>query len=215
MFANRTDAGRKLAAALQRHRGRNPLVLGLPRGGVLVAAEMARALHGELDVLFVKKLGAPDNPELAIGAVGEDGKPFLNSGLARMTGADDRYVKNLVTERLAEIREQARAYRAVAAKRSPAGRLCLLVDDGLATGATMIAAIQTTALQQAASIIVAVPGGPDDTVEQLRSMREVADVVCLETPAWFRGVSQLYDDFRQVSDEEVIKVLRGFSGCTF
>lgn len=211
MFANRKDAGRKLAAALAAYHGRRPLVLGLPRGGVVVAAEVTRALGGDLDVMFVKKLGAPDNPELAVGAVGEDGKPFINSEIARMTGADDGYLGGLVAGRLDEIRDQARAYRKVKARISPTDRVCILVDDGLATGATMIAAIQCTAAARPDSLIVAVPGGPDDTLQKLREMPEVNDVVCLEVPGWFSGVSQLYGDFRQVEDQEVVKLLKEFA----
>ena len=212
MFADRTDAGRRLAKALQSYGTRKPLVLGLPRGGVVVAAEVARAIGGEMDVMFVKKLGAPSNPELAIGAIGEDGKRFLNEDLARMTGADDDYIAALVSKRLAEIREQARQYRAVREKVFPVGRVCILVDDGLATGATMIAAIQATAAAQPTMIIVAVPGGPDDTLEKIKAMPEVTDVICLETPTWFSGVSQLYDDFCQVEDDEVVALLKEFAG---
>ncbi|MBM3889000.1 MAG: phosphoribosyl transferase [Verrucomicrobia bacterium] len=212
MFADRKDAGRKLAKALQSYASRRPLVLGLPRGGVVVAAEVARALGGELDVMFVKKLGAPGNPELAIGAIGEDGHRFLNEHVAQMTGADEDYLAELAAKRLAEIEKQARHYRAVRPKASPTGRVCMLVDDGLATGATMIAAIQTTAVAKPARIVVAVPGGPDDTMEKIKAMREVTDVVCLETPVWFSGVSQLYDDFRQVEDDEVVALLKEFAG---
>jgi predicted phosphoribosyltransferase len=212
MFAHRKDAGRKLAAALAAYRGRKPLVLGLPRGGVVVAAEIARALEGELDVIFVKKLGAPDNPELAVGAVGEDGRPFLNGTIVRMTGADDSYLHELVAERLAEIAGQAAAYRKVKPKVPLTGRVCILVDDGLATGATMFAAIQCAAAARPDSIIAAVPGGPDDTLLKIRELSEVNDVVCLEVPGWFSGVSQLYNDFRQVEDKEVVRLLKEFAG---
>ena len=211
MFTNRKDAGRKLAAALAAYRGRKPLVPGPPRGGVVVAAEVARALEGELDVMFVKKLGAPDNPEPAVGAVGGDGKPFINREIARMTGADDACPGDLVAGRLAEIHEQARAYRKVKSRISPMDRVCILVDDGLATGATMIAAIQCASAARPASVIVAVPGGPDDTIERIRAMEEVSDVICLEAPGWFSGVSQLHAGFRQVSDEEVVRLLKAFA----
>ena len=214
MFANRQEAGLKLAGALHAWRGRRPLVLGLPRGGVVVAAEVARALDGELDVLFVKKLGAPDNPELAIGAIGEDGKPCLNNDIARMLGVDDAYVSGLAARRLEEIRDQARLYRIVKKKSSPAGRVCILVDDGLATGASMMAAIQTIHSGLPASIVVAVPVGPDDTLEKIREMPEVNEVVCLETPEWFSGVSQVYDDFEQVEDKTVVDLLKEFAALT-
>ncbi|MCX6910940.1 MAG: phosphoribosyltransferase family protein [Verrucomicrobia bacterium] len=213
MFVNRQDASRKLAKALHSYRGQQPLVLGLPRGGVVVAAEAARALGGELDVLFVKKLGAPGNPELAIGAIGENGKPCLNE-VARMFAADDGYVSKLAARKLEEIRGQARLYRAVKKKSSLAGRLCILVDDGLATGASMIAAIQAVHAERPASIVVAVPVGPDDTLAKIREMPEVTDVICLEVPAWFSGVSQIYDDFEQVEDGVVVEVLKKFAALT-
>ena len=213
MFANRHDAGCKLAKALHSYRGQQSLVLGLPRGGVVVAAEVARALGGELDVLLVKKLGAPGNPELALGAIGEDGRPCLND-VAQMFGADNDYVSELAARRLKEIRDQAKLYRAVKKKSSPAGRLCILVDDGLATGATMIAAIQSVYAKRPASIVVAAPVGPDDTLAKIREMAEVTDVICLEVPAWFSGVSQVYDDFEQVEDEKVVELLKEFAALT-
>ena len=214
MFANRQEAGRKLAGALCAWRGRRPLVLGLPRGGVVVAAEVARALDGELDVLFVKKLGAPDNPELAIGAVGEDGKPCLNNDIARMLGVGDDYVFTLAARRLEEIRNQARLYRIVKKKSSPAHRVCILVDDGLATGASMMAAIQTIHSGLPASIAVAVPVGPDDTLMRIREMPEVTDLICLESPDWFNGVSQVYGNFEQVEDKAVVELLKEFAALT-
>lgn len=214
MFANRQDAGRKLAKALHSYRGQHPLVLGLPRGGVVVAAEVAQALGGELDVLFVKKLGAPANPELAIGAIGEDGKPCLNDDIAKMLGVNDEYVSKLAARRLEEIHGQARLYRAVKRKSSPAGRICVLADDGLATGATMIAAIQAVYAERPASIVVAVPVSPDDTLAKIREMRKVSDVVCLEVPTWFSGVSQVYDDFEQVEDAKVVELLKEFAALT-
>ena len=214
MFANRQDAGHKLAGALRAYRGRHPLVMGLPRGGVVVAAEVARALGGELDVLFVKKLGAPDNPELAIGAIGEDGKPCLNDDIVRTFGVGHEYVSRLAARRLEEIRKQALLYRAVIKKASPAGRICILVDDGLATGASMIAAIQAVHAGQPASIAVAVPVGPDDTLMRIREMPEVTDLICLESPEWFNGVSQAYDDFAQVEDKAVVELLKEFAALT-
>jgi predicted phosphoribosyltransferase len=211
MFAHRQDAGRKLARALHAYRGQRPLVLGLPRGGVVVAAEVARALDGELDVLFVKKLGAPGNPELAIGALGESGKPCLNDDIAKMLGVNDEYVSSLAARKLEEIRAQARLYRAVKAPSTATGRLCILVDDGLATGATMIAAIHAVHAERPASIVVATPVSPDDTLAKIREMRKVGDVICLEVPTWFSGVSQVYDDFGQVEDATVLGLLKEFA----
>ncbi|MBI5820276.1 MAG: phosphoribosyltransferase [Verrucomicrobia bacterium] len=213
MFANRQDAGRRLARLLYSYRGQHPLVMGLPRGGVVVAAEVARAIEGELDVLFIKKLGAPGNPELAIGAIGENGKPCLND-VARMSGVSDDYVSGLASRKLEEIRKQALLYRAVKKKSTPAGRRCILVDDGLATGATMIAAIRTVHAERPASIVVAVPVSPDDTLASIREMAEVTDVICLQVPSWFSGVSQVYNDFDQVEDKTVVELLKQFAALT-
>ena len=213
MFANRQDAGRQLARLLHSYRGQHPLVMGLPRGGVIVAAEVARAIGGELDVLFIKKLGAPGNPELAIGAIGEDGKPCLND-VARMSGVSNDYVSELAARKLEEIRKQALLYRAVRKKSTPAGRHCILVDDGLATGATMIAAIQAVHAGRPASIAVAVPVSPEDTLANIREMSEVTDVICLQVPSWFSGVSQVYSDFDQVEDGTVVELLKQFAALT-
>lgn len=187
--------------------------MGLPRGGVVVAAEVARAIEGELDVLFIKKLGAPGNPELAIGAIGEDGKPRLND-VARMSGVSVDYVSGLAARKLEEIRKQALLYRAVKKKSTPTGRCCILVDDGLATGATMIAAIRAVHAERPASIVVAVPVSPDDTLASIREMAEVTDVICLQVPSWFSGVSQVYNDFDQVEDRTVVELLKQFAALT-
>ncbi len=210
MFANRQDAGRQLARMLHSYRGQRPLVMGLPRGGVVVAAEVARAIGGELDVLFIKKLGAPGNPELAIGAIGEDGKPCLND-VAQMSGVSNDYVSRLAARKLEEIHKQSLLYHAVKKKSAPAGRRCILVDDGLATGATMMAAIQAVHAGRPASIAVAVPVSPEDTLASIREMPEVTDVICLQVPSWFSGVSQVYSNFEQVEDEEVVKLLKEFA----
>jgi predicted phosphoribosyltransferase len=212
MYRDRTEAGQQLAAALKQFRPDRPLVLGLPRGGVVVAAEVAQRLDGDLDVLLVKKLRAPDNPELAIGALSEEGDPFLNQELVALTGSDRRYVDREIAERRAEIDQQRQQYRAVKPRLPTAGRVVILVDDGLATGATMIAAAQATGLAKPKKLIIAVPVGASDAVEYLGRMREVDEVVCLHTPSWFNGVGQFYEDFSQVSDDEVVAVLAGNLG---
>ena len=211
MFANRQEAGWQLGEALQRLRATRPLVLGLPRGGVVVAAEVARALGGELDVMLVKKLRAPGNPELALGAVAEDGRAHVNPDVRGLTEASEDYLERERHERLKEMRAQAAAYRAVRPRVEPAGRTVVLVDDGLATGATMLAAVQCAALSGPERLVAAVPVGPPDTVRQFAAMPEVNEVVCLQTPAWFGGVGQFYEDFSQVSDEEVVRILREFA----
>jgi len=210
MFRHRTEAGQLLAAALERFRRHRPLVLGLPRGGVVVGAEIACALGGDLDVLLVKKLRAPDNPELAIGALCEEGRPWINQELARATGSDPSYLQKEIAERTREMVEQSRRYRAVKPRVPPDDRVVILVDDGLATGATMMAAAQAISTFQPQRIVVAVPVGPPDTVAALRALPAVNEVECLHTPLWFGGVGRFYNDFTQVEDEEVVDILRQF-----
>jgi len=208
MFANRIEAGRQLAGSLAHLAGARPLVLGLPRGGVVVAAEVARALAGELDVLLVKKIGAPDNPELALAAVTEDGQLVVNEEVRSLCHADAAYLDHARTERLAAMAAQRDLYRAARAAVSPAGRTVVVVDDGLATGATMIAAVQALARAGPARLEAAVPVAPPETVDRLAATPGLAAVTCVRRPAWFDGVGQFYRDFTQVSDAEVVAVLR-------
>lgn len=209
MFADRIEAGKELAAALAAYRRPRLLVLGLPRGGVIVAAEVAGALDAELDVVLCKKLRAPDNPELAIGAIGEGGKVFLNPDVVEFLEIESTYIEHEKAVRLDEMQQQVDAYRRVKPRAPVLGRPVIVIDDGLATGATMVAAVQTTAQARPSTLTVAVPGGAFDTVRKLEAMREVDGVVCLETPSFFYGVGQLYDNFDQVEDEEVMRVLAG------
>lgn len=203
MFKNRQDAGRQLARALDPWRAKHPLILGLPRGGVVVAAMVARELATDLDVVLVKKLRAPGNPELAVGAVDEDGQVLLNPMVMRATGADERYLASERQQRLTEMAAQRAQYRLVRPRIPIAGRLVILVDDGLATGATMQAAVMATKQAGATEIVVAVPVAPPETV----ALFDV--VVCLQTPEEFRGVGQFYEDFTQTEDTEVVEWLRG------
>ncbi len=207
MYADRTEAGRQLARALAKHRDPRLLVLGLPRGGVVVAAEVASALQAELDVVLCKKLRAPGNPELAIGAISEGGETCLNADVAEALAVDDRYLEEEKRQRLAEMEQQIELYRKRRPRAPRLGRPVVLVDDGLATGATMIAAIQSASLEKPRSIVVAVPGGAGETVEKLQQSRHVDEVVCLMTPVFFYGVGQLYENFDQVEDDEVIRLL--------
>ncbi len=210
MFRDRIEAGQKLAQALEHFRADRPLVLGLPRGGVVVGAEVARALACDLDVLLVKKLRAPGDSELAIGALCEEGRPWLNKELVHLTGADRHYLDAEIAERAREMTEQSRRYRKTKPRVPPDGRTVILVDDGLATGATMIAAAQAVSTFAPRNIIVAVPVGPPDTVAAIRKLPQVHAVECLHAPLWFGGVGQFYDDFTQVEDEEVMDILRRF-----
>lgn len=210
MFRDRKDAGRQLAVALAPLRSERPLILALPRGGVVVGAEIAEALDCDFDVLLVKKLRAPFQPELAIGAISEDGKPILNEKILRGVGVDQAYLDHETAERMAEIRQQQKMYRAVKRRIPPTGRTVVIVDDGLATGATMRAAVQAVAAAKPSALVVAVPVGAPETVHEILGMAEVEDVVCVEQPSFFRAVGELYKEFPQVEDEEVVEILRHF-----
>ena len=211
MFNDRAEAGRQLAGALERFRPLRPLVLALPRGGVVVGAEIARALGCDLDVVLVKKLRAPGAPELALGAVSEGGELYVNPEVVELTETDDAYLQSEVNERQADIAAQRKLYRTHKPQVPVAGRTAILVDDGLATGATVIAAVQATALARPQRLVVAVPVSAPDALRAIQTMKQVDETVCLLTPAWFEGVGQFYRDFSQIEDEQVVRILREFA----
>lgn len=203
-FPDRAYAARKLGAALARYRGQQPLVLAIPRGGVPVGRIVADMLGGELDVVLVRKLGAPSNPELAIGAVDEQGEVLLNAN-AGWVGADDAYVRNEATDQMMLIRERRQRYSNGRPPISAAGRTAIVVDDGFATGATMIAALRTVRAQRPARLICAVPVAARDSVAQVALHAD--DIVCLATPSPFHAVGLYYRDFSPVEDDEVTLLL--------
>jgi putative phosphoribosyl transferase len=205
-FADRADAGRRLASALAGYRGRDVLVLGLPRGGIPVAHQVAAALGAPLDVLVVRKLGVPCQPELAFGAIGEGDVRVLNDHVLRriQVSADDLAAVE-DAERI-ELDRRVRLYRGGRPGLPLAGRVVLIVDDGFATGATARAAALVARAQGAATVVLAAPIGAPDTVAQLRGVAD--DVVCLGVPHGFTAVGQGYDDFSQTSDEEVCSLLQ-------
>jgi putative phosphoribosyl transferase len=211
MFADRSDAGKALGFHLEGYRDSRPLVLGLPRGGVIVAAEVASKLDTDLDVVLSRKLGAPGNPELAIGAVAEDGSLYLDRHIISRLGVPETYVQEETAGRLSETKSLVALYREVRPREPVEGRTVILVDDGLATGATMNAAAQAVALSRPDSIVVAVPGGPPETVRTLRAIDRISDVVCLRMPQYFGAVSELYETFTQVKQEEVLSLLARYS----
>jgi len=205
-FLDRQEAGRFLAQALRAQAGGNLLVLGIPRGGVMVGAAVARELKAELDVVIARKLSAPGNPELAIGAVIEGGETYLNRSLISALGADEKYVADETARQLERIRQRAEAYRAVRKIAPREGRTVVVVDDGVATGATMLATLNGVRAAKPARLWCGIPVGPQDTLEELD---EVADeVVCLAAPEYFQAVGQFYERFDQVEDDEVIRILR-------
>lgn len=211
-YHDRQEAGRALAAELAQYAGKRPVVAGLPRGGVTVAAEISRALGCDLDIIIAGKLRAPDNPEFAIGAVNEDGLLYLNETVIKGMHIDADYLEQEKKARLKAIQVRLSLYRAVKKKIPLRGRTVIIADDGLATGSTMISAIQAARAEGARSIIIAVPGGPQDTIARISRMEEVDKVVCPVVPPFFYAVSQLYVNFAQVEDDEVLAILKEFSG---
>lgn len=209
-YADRNEAGRLLAERLTGYSGEDTVVVGLPRGGVTVAAEVADRLGCDLDIIMAGKLRAPYNPELAIGAVTEDGQVYLNTDAVRSLRIPPEYIEEEKKARLETIKERLALYRKVKPKVDLNKKTVLIIDDGLATGSTMVSAIQAAHADGAARIVVAVPGGPSDTVEIIKAMAEVDSVVCPAMPEPFFAVSQLYADFRQVEDSEVVRILKEF-----
>ncbi len=203
-FHDRDDAGRQLAAALAHYRGTDPVVLAIPRGGVPLGRVVADALGGELDVVLVRKLGAPDNPEFAIGAVDERGTVLLND-YATQFGADEAYVRQLAQRELALIRARRARYRPGQPPVALAGRTVIVLDDGLATGATMVAALRAIRAQKPQRLVCAVPVAAEDSLARVSGLAD--EVVCLATPRPFRAVGLYYLDFAGVTDEEVIALL--------
>lgn len=201
-FRNRTDAGRQLAERLAAYANRSDvLVLGLPRGGVPVGFEVARALGAPLDVFLVRKLGVPGYEELAMGAVASGGGRVLNDEIVRGLGISENEIDAAVARELEEVARRERLYRGDRPPPDVAGRTVILVDDGLATGATMRAAVAALRRQRPAGIVVAVPTASPDTCEALKA--EADDVICAMTPEPFFAVGHWYDDFTQTTDEEV------------
>jgi predicted phosphoribosyltransferase/dienelactone hydrolase len=203
-FRDRADAGRRLAERLGHLRSEDPLVIGLPRGGVPVAAEIAAALGAPLDIVLVRKIGAPERPELAVGAIGEDGVVVRNDAVLGELGLSWAELDDQVAHERAEIGRRARTLRPWP-RPSLRDRTIILVDDGIATGATVVAAIRVVRGLGARRIVLAVPVAPPDTVTRLREIAD--DVVCGSSPSRFLAVGQWYDDFRQVPDRRVRELL--------
>lgn len=204
IFANRNDAARRLADALSEYRNRNPLVLAIPRGAVPMAKIIADELNGEFDVVLVRKLGAPGNPEFAVGSVDESGWVYV-ADYAESVGAGKEYIKSEVARQLEVMRRRRNEYTPVRPPIDPSGRIVIVVDDGLATGSTMISALHALRSKNPAELVCAVPVAPPDTVEKVSASAD--RVVCLSQPINFHAVAQFYAEFPQVTDEEVIAIL--------
>jgi len=205
-FENRLAAGQALAAALIAYRQKQPLVLAIPRGGVVVAAAVVKALAADLDLIIPRKIGAPFNEEFAIGAVTQDGTLLLNEEVLASVQITADYIAAAKARQIAEIKRRMEYYRGARPQPVINGRTVILVDDGIATGFTVMAALRSLRKAQPAELILAVPVAPPATLARLR--QEVDRVVCLHAPAEFWGVGQFYREFTQVSDQEVIALLQ-------
>lgn len=204
-FMDREEAGRRLAEELGQYEDKHAVVLGIPRGGVAVARELARILHAELDVVLSRKLGAPGNPELAIGAISEDGTLFLDEDLQQRLGSSNEftgYVEDEREKQYTRIAESIQRFRRVRPKIPVQGRTVIVTDDGLATGATMQASLRTVRKENPRRLIAAVPVGSMGALEKIAS--EADETIVLKAPPIFYAVGQFYEYFGQTSDEEVI-----------
>jgi putative phosphoribosyl transferase len=210
-FKDRTDAGRQLAKALVGYKDQQPVVLALPRGGVPVAAEVAATLQAPLDLILVRKVGVPFQPELAMGAVVDGGSPLIvrNDDVIREAGIDEQEFKAVCNVELAEIERRRQRYLGGRARLNVGGRTAIVVDDGVATGATTRAALRATRMRNPKKLVLAVPVAPTDAVAELRS--EADDVICLEDHELFGAIGFYYANFRQVLDDEVVGLLKRFS----
>jgi len=206
-FKNRSDAGCKLGQALSVYKDQQPLVLALPRGGVPVAEEVAAALDAPLDLILVRKIGVPAQPELAMGAVVDGGSPIVvrNDDVIRLAGISESEFKAVCDSELAEIERRRRRYLGGCARTDVAGRVAIVIDDGVATGATTRAALRATRMRGPRKTVLAIPVAPTDTLAAMRD--EADDIVCLENYEVFGAIGFYYSDFHQVSDREVIDAI--------
>lgn len=214
LFADRSEAGRKLAVRLKHLKVPHPVVLALPRGGVPVGFEVARTLAAPLDLVLVRKIGAPGQEELAVGAIAEGEPPELvtDEDVAGWLSVSKEYLDNAKQAALQEIARRRERYLGDRQPAEVTGHTAIVVDDGVATGATMLAALRATRRRKPAHLVLAVPVAPEDTLDRLR--KEVDEAVCLETPPDFYAVGQFYRAFPQLRDEEVVELLdqaRAFS----
>ena len=209
MFRDREDAASRLASELKGRKLHDPLVLAIPRGGIVTGAVLARELGADLDVVLSRKLRAPGQPELAIGAISEDGSVYMNHHAEPFLEEFEDYLAEEQRHELAEIARRKKLFRAVRPQAAVSGRSVIVTDDGIATGSTMIAALQMLRGQNPREVIVAVPVAPPDRLTEVR--RWCDDVVCLHSPEEFWAIGQFYDDFTQVDDEQVVRLLREFA----
>ncbi|XUX00978.1 MAG: phosphoribosyltransferase family protein [Dehalogenimonas sp.] len=205
-FADRTEAGNLLAAELKDYTGRNTVVLGIPRGGMAVARQIALQLDANLDIVLSRKLRSPGQPELAFGAISEDGQVSLNQDVVRMLDISEDFVEREKAFQLAEIKRRNRIFREVSPRVPLNGRVAIITDDGVATGATFKVALAAARHEKPGKLIAALPVGPEDTIKSLA--RDADELVCLRSPADFGAVGQFYRRFEQLDDADVLDILR-------
>ncbi|MBI1246219.1 phosphoribosyltransferase [bacterium] len=211
-FENRADAGKQLGRELKRLKLHNPLILGIPRGGVVTAAAIANTLNAELDIVLAHKLRCPSEPELAIGAVGEDGVPTLDKDLVRQLGISQATIIEECRIQANHINRLKRLFRDIRPPATIAGRTVVITDDGIATGSTMLAALQIVRQMQPFEVIVAVPVAPPNRLKAIRS--QCNRLICLIEPFEFYAVGQFYRSFESVSEEEVVQLLQEYASTT-
>ena len=209
-FGNRAEAGQRLAAALTGYRDQDPVILALPRGGVPVAAEVASALNAPLDLILVRKIGVPFEPELAMGAIVDGGSPLVvrNEDVIRHAGVEEADFNAVCEVEFSEIERRRKRYIGARNRAKVEGRTAIVIDDGIATGATMRAALRATRMRKPKRLVLGVPVAPTENLVELR--READDVICLEDYEAFGAIGFYYADFRQVPDEEVIEILKRY-----
>ncbi|MEX1106952.1 MAG: phosphoribosyltransferase family protein [Ilumatobacteraceae bacterium] len=212
LFADRVEAGRRLAARLEHLRGMPVVVLGLPRGGVPVTAEVALSLEAPMDVIVVRKLGVPFQPELAMGAIGEGGARVINEEVVRLADVSNRELAAVEAREQVELDRRARQFRGDRPRQPLAGRIVIVVDDGIATGSTARVACRVARAQGAVRVVLAVPVAPADWMERFRD--EADEMICVSSPASFRSVGQFYADFTQTTDEDVVACLERVAAAT-
>ncbi len=204
-FRNRIEAAQLLIDKLAKYKGKNPLVLAIPRGAVPMAKLIAENLDGELDVVLVRKLGAPYSPEFAIGSVDESGWTYI-ADHAASAGGTEEYIEFEKKKQVELMRRRRARYTPVRPPIDPESRIVIIVDDGLATGATMITALHAMRAKNPANLVCAVPVSPPETLTRIEALAD--EVICLEAPEFFHAISQFYLNFPQVSDEEVVELLQ-------
>ena len=212
IFKNRAEAGMKLAESMKDFGGKDVVVLGIPRGGVVVAKEIAKELGAPMDIIVTKKIGAPGEPEFALGAVTQEGDVIMDRQVAESLGASREYLDDQIAEKRKEVSDRMRRLRGDAPYPTLEGRVVLIVDDGIATGSSMEAAVMSVKKRKPKEVVVAVPVAPRDAIDALTE--DGTKVVCLESPGSFLAIGEFYRDFGQVEDTEVVRILQENLGRT-